>query len=108
MTEDSGAHPIGSGAPDDDTFSMTVLALRYPITTSPRRTSVPVRYRFGRQARGERAWSTTPESTPAQLKQLRALVESGAYDVDADRVADVIVERLMAGRALFRETSPNR
>ena len=48
-----------------------------------------------------------PEPGMTDFEEVRARVQRGEYDVDASKVADAIVERLRAGRAVA-ETSPSR
>ena len=42
-----------------------------------------------------------------KMEEIRARIERDAYDVDAHKVADAIVERLLAGRVV-PETTTNR
>jgi Anti-sigma-28 factor, FlgM len=76
---------------------MTALALRYPSRGRSLRPLEPTTSRFGREVRGTQA----PDAamTP-RMQQLRASVDRGAYDVDAGKVADAIIERLLAGRSV--------
>ena len=75
---------------------MTVLA----PTSSPRQRRRPApdatNGRFGRDVRGDRV-SKVAEPKPDKLEDIRARIERGAYIVDAAKVADAIVERLLAG-----------
>ena len=94
-----GAHPIIHPARVDDQSHMTVLELRY---ASRHRAAGPVstRSRFGRDVHGDRV-STTPmtDSRTSKMEEIRASVERGDYAVDAQKVADAIVARLLAGRS---------
>jgi Anti-sigma-28 factor, FlgM len=85
---------------DDDTFPMTVLALR-TATCHPRQEALEstVGGRFGR----DRVSSQMPESGKTKVEEIRARLERGTYVVDAAKVADAIVERLLEGRSV-RET----
>lgn len=71
---------------------MTVLALRHPSAIRATRT------RFGRGR--ARTLSVVPDAPETKVSQIRALVDLGAYQVDADQVADAIVARLVAGRTV--------
>jgi anti-sigma28 factor (negative regulator of flagellin synthesis) len=42
------------------------------------------------------------QPVPTELQALKACIESGAYKVDAAKVADKIVERLLEGRTIPR------
>jgi hypothetical protein len=76
---------------------MTALALRYPSRGRSIRPLDPTTSRFGRDVRSKQV--SESGMTP-NLQQLRARIDSGAYDVDAGKVADAIVERLLAGRSV--------
>jgi Anti-sigma-28 factor, FlgM len=84
----------------DETLNMTVLALRYPLSDrrSPRKPEL-TRRRFGHHVRDVRS-STMTEPAPTELQALKARIDSGAYKVDAAKVADKIVERLLEGRTI--------
>ena len=76
---------------------MTVLELRY---ASRRAVRVPgsTRSRFGRDVRGDRVnESPMTDSRMCKMEEIRARVERDAYAVDARKVADAIVARLLAG-----------
>jgi anti-sigma28 factor (negative regulator of flagellin synthesis) len=47
--------------------------------------------------------SQVPESPKTKVDDIRARLELGTYTVDAAKVADAIVERLLAGQSV-RET----
>ena len=100
-----GDHPIAGEGGGDDLHHMTVLAPRHPARTRRSRLLEPTRNRFGRDVRGDLD-STTMVDRPT-LEEIRARVERGTYTVDAEKVADAIVERLLAGRAV-RESGPAR
>jgi hypothetical protein len=95
-----GAHPIIHPASDDDLSHMTVLELRYASRhrVSPRPGST--RSRFGRDVHGDRV-TTTPmtDSRMSKMEELRSRIERDQYSVDADKVADAILARLLAGRS---------
>jgi anti-sigma28 factor (negative regulator of flagellin synthesis) len=57
--------------------------------------------------RDNRVSTAMPDSSPTKLQEIRARIERHAYHVDATKVADAIVERLLAGRAV-REIGPAR
>jgi len=80
---------------------MTVLALRYPLSDrrSPRQPEL-TRRRFGHHVRRDDRSSSMPQPAQTELKALKARIESGAYTVDAAKVADKIVERLLEGRTI--------
>ena len=82
---------------------MTVLALRYPLSDrrSPRAPEL-TRRRFGHHVRRDDRSSTMTQPAPTELQALKARIESGAYTVDAAKVADKIVERLLEGRTITR------
>ena len=42
------------------------------------------------------------QPVPTELQALKACIDSGAYKVDAAKVADKIVERLLEGRTIPR------
>ena len=80
---------------------MTALALRYPSRGRSIRPLEPTSSRFGREGRSEQAHE--PGMNP-QIQELRARIQSGAYDVDAGKVADALVDRLLAGRSVKEAT----
>lgn len=95
-----GAHPIIHPAGDDDQSHMTVLELRYASRNrvSPRPAST--RRRFGQDVHGDRV--ITPPMTDSRmtkLDEIRSRIERDQYDVDAAKVADAIIARLLAGRS---------
>jgi hypothetical protein len=55
----------------------------------------PARRRFGSAVRGDDNVAV-PDVPQTQIEEIRARLASGAYTVDAAKVADVIVERLLA------------
>ena len=95
-----GGHPIIHPVSDDDLSHMTVLELRY--ASRHRVVHVPgsTRSRFGRDVHGDRV-TTSPmtDSRMSKMQEIRALLEREAYSVDAEKVADAIVARLLAGRS---------
>jgi len=78
---------------------MTVLALRYPLDRRSPRQPELTRRRFGHHVRDDRSSSVT-QPVQTELQALKARIESGAYKVDAAKVADNIVERLLEGRTI--------
>jgi anti-sigma28 factor (negative regulator of flagellin synthesis) len=95
-----GAHPIIHMASDDDLSHMTVLELRYASRHRVLRVPGSTRSRFGRDVHGDRV-TTTPmtDSRTSKMEEIRARIERDAYTVDAEKVADAIVARLLAGRS---------
>ena len=95
-----GGHPIIHMASDDDQSHMTVLELRYASRhrVSPR--PVSTRSRFGRDVHGDRV-NTPPmtDSRMSKMEEIRTRIERDQYTVDAEKVADAIVARLLAGRS---------
>ena len=95
-----GAHPIIHPASGDDLSHMTVLELRY--ASRHRVVHVPgsTRSRFGRDVHGDRV-TTTPmtDARMSKMEEIRDRLERDAYTVDAEKVADAIVARLLAGRS---------
>ena len=93
-----GVDPIIHPASDDDLSHMTVLELRYASRHRVARAST--RSRFGRDVHGDRV-ITTPmtDSRMIKMEEIRTRIERDAYTVDAEKVADAIVARLLAGRS---------
>ena len=75
---------------------MAVLAPSHPHTAprSQRGTS-----RFGRADKGYSPDSGMTESGMTKVEQIRERLERNDYDVDARKVADAIIDRLLAGRS---------
>ena len=82
---------------------MTVVALRSPTCHQRRDALESTRSRFGR----DRVSSQVPDSGTTKVDEIRARVERGTYTVDAVKVADAIVARLLAGQSV-RETGEAR
>ena len=82
---------------------MTVLALRTPPCHQRQEALESTRGRFGR----DRVISTVPDSGKTQVEEIRARLERGTYTVDAAKVADAIVERLLAGRSVRENGRPH-
>ena len=79
---------------------MTVLELRY--ASRHRVVHVPgsTRSRFGRDVHGDRVTSTPmTDSRMSKMEEIRSRIERDDYTVDAEKVADAIVARLLAGRS---------
>ena len=95
-----GAHPIIHPVSDDDLSHMTVLELRYASRHRVVRVPGSTRSRFGRDVHGDRVM-TTPmtDSRMSKMEEIRARLERDDYTVDAEKVADAIVARLLAGRS---------
>ena len=95
-----GAHPIIHPVSDDDLSHMTVLELRYASRHRVVRVPGSTRSRFGRDVHGDRVM-TTPmtDSRMSKMEEIRERLERDAYTVDAEKVADAIVARLLAGRS---------
>ncbi len=72
----------------------TPSTVRRAVTTYVHMTAVAVRYRSGRTRRFERR----DESRMVQMEQLRERIERDDYAVDAHKVADAIVRKLLAQR----------
>ena len=95
-----GAHPIIHPASDDDLSHMTVLELRYASRHRVVRVPGSTRSRFGRDVHGDRVM-TTPmtDSRMSKMEEIQSRIERDDYTVDAEKVADAIVARLLAGRS---------
>jgi len=95
-----GGHPIIHSVSADDLSHMTVLELRYASRHRVVRVPGSTRSRFGRDVHGDRVM-TTPmtDSRMSKMEEIRARLERDAYTVDAEKVADAIVARLLAGRS---------
>ena len=95
-----GGHPIIHLASDDDLSHMTVLELRYASRHRVVRVPGSTRSRFGRDVHGDRV-TTTPmtDSRMSKMQELQARIQRDDYTVDAEKVADAIVARLLAGRS---------
>jgi anti-sigma28 factor (negative regulator of flagellin synthesis) len=79
-------------------FNMTALALRFPSRGRSIRPLETTKTRFQRDAGSKHRTADTPITT--KIEDLRARVERGAYTVDAEKVADAIVARLVDGRSV--------
>ena len=95
-----GGHPIIHPVSDDDLSHMTVLELRYASRHRVVRVPGSTRSRFGRDVHGDRV-STIPmtDSRTSKMEEIRERLERDDYTVDAEKVADAIVARLLAGRS---------
>ena len=95
-----GGHPIIHPASDDDLSHMTVLELRYASRHRVVRVPGSTRSRFGRDVHGDRVM-TTPmtDSRKSKMEEIQSRIERDDYTVDAEKVADAIVARLLAGRS---------
>jgi anti-sigma28 factor (negative regulator of flagellin synthesis) len=95
-----GGHPIIHPASQDDESHMTVLELRYASRNRVSPRPVSTRSRFGRDVRGDRViTSPMTDSRMKKMQDLRARIERDDYTVDAAKVADAIVARLLAGQS---------
>jgi anti-sigma28 factor (negative regulator of flagellin synthesis) len=72
----------------------TPSAVRRSVTTYVHMTALAVRYETGRARRFERR----DEARMVQMEQLRERIERDDYAVDANKVADAIVRKLLAQR----------
>ena len=79
---------------------MTVLELRYASRHRVVRVPGSTRSRFGRDVHGDRVM-TTPmtDSRKSKMEEIQSRIERDDYTVDAEKVADAIVARLLAGRS---------
>ena len=95
-----GGHPIIHSVSGDDLSHMTVLELRYASRHRVVRVPGSTRSRFGRDVHGDRV-NTIPmtDSRTSKMEEIRERLERDAYTVDAQKVADAIVARLLAGRS---------
>jgi Anti-sigma-28 factor, FlgM len=82
---------------------MTVVALRSPTCHQRWDALESTRSRFGR----DRVSNQVPDSGKTKVDDIRARIERGTYTVDAVKVADAIVARLLAGQSV-RETDNTR
>ena len=96
-----GGHPIIHPASGDDLSHMTVLELRYASRHRVVRVPGSTRSRFGRDVHGDRVNTTPPmtDSRTSKMEEIRERLERDAYTVDAQKVADAIVARLLAGQS---------
>jgi hypothetical protein len=79
---------------------MTVLELRYASRHRVVRVPGSTRSRFGRDVQGDRVTTNLmTDSRTSKVEDIRTRIERGAYTVDAEKVADAIVARLLAGRS---------
>lgn len=77
---------------------MTVLALRYASRNRVSPRPVSTRSRFGRDVHGDRVINPPmTDSRMSKMEEIRTRIEADAYQVDAEKVADAIVARLLAG-----------
>ena len=72
----------------------TPSSVRRSVTTYVHMTALAVRYETGRRRRFERR----DETRMVQMEQLRDRIERDDYAVDAGKVADAIVRKLLAQR----------
>jgi anti-sigma28 factor (negative regulator of flagellin synthesis) len=72
----------------------TPSTVRRTVTTYVHMTALAVRYETGRRRRFERR----DEARMVQMEQLRERIERDDYAVDAQKVADAIVRKLLAQR----------
>ena len=76
----------------------TPSTVRRSVTTYLHMTALAVRYETGRRRRFERR----DEARMVQMQQLRERIERDEYAVDAEKVADAIIKRLV------NEAAPRR
>ena len=72
----------------------TPSTVRRSVTTYVHMTALAVRYETGRRRRFERR----DEARMVQMEQLRERIERDDYSVDAHKVADAIVRKLLSQR----------
>ena len=72
----------------------TPSTVRRSVTSYVHMTALAVRYETGRRRRFERR----DEARMVQMEQLRERIERDDYSVDAHKVADAIVRKLMSQR----------
>ena len=72
----------------------TPSTVRRSVTTYVHMTALAVRYETGRARRFERR----DETRMVQMEQLRERIERDDYAIDAHKVADAIVRKLLAQR----------
>ena len=72
----------------------TPSTVRRSVTTYVHMTALAVRYETGRRRRFERR----DEARMVQMEQLRERIERHEYAVDAQKVADAIVRKLLSQR----------
>ena len=72
----------------------TPSTVRRSVTSYVHMTALAVRYETGRRRRFERR----DEARMVQMEQLRERIERDDYAVDAHKVADAIVRKLMSKR----------
>ena len=95
-----GVHPIIHPVNRDDLTHMTVLELRYASRHRVVRVPGSTRSRFGRDVHGDRVNSIPmTDSRTSKMEEIRERLERDTYTVDAEKVADAIVARLLAGRS---------
>ena len=82
---------------------MTALALRYDTRPGRFRSGERGGTGFVRDARAARDNAPMDESRTIKMQALREQLERDEYEIDAAKVADAIVQRLLAVRA---EASP--
>lgn len=80
---------------------MTAIALRYSARRPARLLELTQRRsRFGRNVRVA-CGAPVPDALMAmKIDEIRARIERDAYAVDADDIADAIVQRLLAGKSV--------
>ncbi len=72
----------------------TPSTVRRSVTTYVHMTALAVRYETGRRRRFERR----DEARMVQMEQLRERIKRDDYSVDAQKVADAIVRKLLSQR----------
>ena len=73
---------------------LTPSTVRRSVSTYVHMTALAVRYESGRRRRFERR----DESRMVQMEQLRERIERDDYAIDAHKVADAIMRKLLAQR----------
>jgi anti-sigma28 factor (negative regulator of flagellin synthesis) len=77
---------------------MALLAPSHPYSSG--RTRVRATSRFGREHQGYPPDAGMSDSGMTKMEQIRERLERNDYDVDARKVADAILDRLLAGRSV--------
>ena len=85
---------------------MTVMALRYDTRPGRFRPGCDGGSGFVRDARDPRRRDTMDDSRKMKMQALQELLERDQYEVDPHKVADAIVERLLAKMSVLESAPP--
>ena len=77
-------------------LTMTVMALRYDTRPGRFRSGLGGGSGFMREVRTSRRRSTMDDSNAIKMQALRERLDRDEYEIDPHKVADAIVERLLA------------